>query len=121
MSDPISDHKEFVERFVERTPSDQAKAVLKEGIFSNAKAKRHLNALVAKLSSKDREMLAEMLQDERRSAFHDALVVLNETIDLDGFSLNRKGHEIPHEPFGLTLFQGYIMALDDPKGWAAIE
>jgi hypothetical protein len=121
MSDRVSDHKEFVGRFVERTPSAQADAVLKEGLFSNAKAKRHLNAFVAKLSSKDRKMLAEMLRDERRSAFHDALVILNEALDLDGFSLNREGKDIRREAFGLTLFQEYIMALDDPQGWAAIE
>jgi hypothetical protein len=119
MLDPVYEHKAIIEEFVRRTPAISSRLVRQEGIYSKAIHKKHLNALVEKLNPEDRELLAQMLEDERIGALHDSLVILNEAC-LEGLKLIKEGEEIPSEPYGYTMFHEYMIVLED-EDWSSIE
>ncbi len=119
MANPIEEHKDIINKLVRRTDSISANLVRKEGIFTKSKNEQNLNALVQRLNEDDRELLAQMLQKERIGGIHDVLVVINEECDINGLKLVKDGGEIPHEPFGYTMFQEYITLLDGD--WSELE
>lgn len=119
MLDPINEHKAIIEEFVRRTPSISSRLVRQEGIYSKATHKKRLNALVEKLNPEDRELLAQMLEDERLGALHDSLVILNDA-SLKGLQLMKAGEIIPPEPYGYTMFQEYMTVLEDGD-WSSLE
>jgi hypothetical protein len=121
MMKPIEEHKALVEAMVKRTPSLGATLIRTEGIFSKAKNHQHLNALVAKLGAEERELLAQMLEQEKRDGIFEALVHLSEACALEGLKLVKDGEEIPSEPFGYTLFEEYIGLLQADGDWSAME
>lgn len=120
--DPIKKHKTFLEELVRRTPSVGASNIRSFGRFCPAKGSEPLNELVQRLNPQDRDLLAKMLEQERQNGIFDVLSYLAEQCDTQGgLRLTVDGQEIPHEPFGYTLFEEYITLLDDERGWAAME
>ena len=125
MTDSLDDPRELLGQFVARTPSITARLVRSQSTFTEATSWAHLNesaepadgAHVNELGrARDqpaRGALAAMLQSERVSAFHDALVILQEALALGGFSLHQDGLPIADDPHGLTLFQEYVAILQD--------
>jgi hypothetical protein len=119
--DPIREHEKFIEAVVDDTSSLGARLVREEGIYSRAPDCSDLNGFVARLSPADRELLAQMLEGERRSAIFDVLARLHEACAVDGWRLSKDGIEIPHEPYGYTMFEEYVTILDDERGWSALK
>jgi hypothetical protein len=119
MIDPIAEHKALIDELVRRTPSIGARLVREQGIFSKGFSMGNLNSLVGRLSADDREVLAQMLQEERQYGIFDALVVLHEAC-FSGLKLTKEGAEIPAEPFGYTMFEEYTAVLQDGD-WSSME
>lgn len=111
--DPTDEHKRFIDTLVKYTPSLSSRLVRDKCIFSKAPDEKPYNEFVRRLSPDDRELLAQMLQNERIGAFHDALVHLHEACVLNGWKITKDNNEIPSEPFGYTMFQEYITVLED--------
>jgi hypothetical protein len=120
MTDPISEHKALIDVLVARNPCLAASLVRESGVYSRAAGNGRFNNLVRRLSSDDRELLAEMLQEQRTFAHFDALVWLNEACVIDGLKFMKNGIEIPAEPFGHTMFEEYVAVLQD-RDWSAFQ
>jgi hypothetical protein len=120
MIDPIAEHKRHIDEMVRRTPSIGARLVREEGRMHRGLGAAPLTSLITRLSPGDRELLAQMLQEERHYAIFDALVVLHEMCVLDGLKMMKGGKEIPAEPFGYTMFEEYIAVLQDGD-WSSME
>ena len=118
---PIKEHKALIEGMVARTPSPGAYLVRTESLFSKAKTHKHLNDLVAKLTTDERELLAQMLEHEKSDGIFQALVHISEACTLGGLKLVKDGMEIPPEPFGYTLFEEYITLLHETGDWSSME
>jgi hypothetical protein len=119
MIDPVEEPKRLVDSFVSRTPSVSAKLLRTEGIVSRSSDRALYNDLAAKLAVPERELLAQLLEHERRTAIFDALVVLHEAQVGDEIELRKDGVVVPVEPFGYTIFEEYL-ALQDGD-WGDIE
>jgi len=65
---------------------------------------RKINELLARLSTKDKEVLANIARQARDGGIHDTLVFLNEQINLNGLRISAKGVEMAVEPYGTELF-----------------
>lgn len=121
MIDPIREHERFIETMADETPSVGARLVREEGMYSGTPDCSELNQFVVGLSTTDRERLARMLESERRCAIFDVLVRLHEACALNGWRFSKDGLEIPHEPYGYTMFEEYLTILDDSRGWSALR
>ena len=116
----ISEHKAFIEALIVRSDSPGAKLLRTEQQYSKAPENQRFNEFVSRLSPEDVEILSGMLEYERKTAFFDCLVELHERCELKGWRLIKDEQEIPHEPFGYTMFEEYLTLLDDGRGWDAL-
>ena len=62
------------------------------------------NQMLARLSSEDRELLAEMLDHARSGGVHDTLVLLDE----GKYRLWRGELELPFQPYGSQMFFDFV-------------
>ena len=72
---------------------------------------RQKTILFAALTPAQREVLAEILQDEHIAGIHDALAYINEMMDLDGLELYQDGESYPNDYFE-SLHYDFISRCD---------
>src|SRR5438552_3427282 len=75
-SPPQQFYQSFIDELVKATQCAQRDSIVKKGVYSNAKLDRPLNELVASLSPGQRELLVQLIERERRNAFHHVLAQL---------------------------------------------
>jgi hypothetical protein len=73
------------------------------------------NDLMAKFSSEQRHLIANMLQESHQSGMFAVLAYLTDEINLRGLRLSRDGITLPVEPFGSTLYEDWIWRREG--GW----
>jgi hypothetical protein len=106
----MSQHQaiDLVSRFIQITPSIASNLVRAEAVATRARGKEHINALVAALDARQREVLAELLQNERIASLFDALVQVQEQCFVGGWQILANGVPVALEPNGYTLAEEYI-------------
>lgn len=105
MSKELERYKRLVDGLVDLSGSVTAKRVrsgagLHTGLPNNAL----YNELISSLTEKQRDLVAELLDDSRSSGIHDFFVFL----DSGGYQLETEGIRIPQNPFGTELCFDYI-------------
>ena len=98
MSKDLELYKAFIDGLVKRKQSVAAQWV-KEGSFPKTEDNKAKNELLASLSPEQREVLAQILEDEHIAGMHTALAYLNEIMDLDGLELSQDGQAIKNNYF----------------------
>lgn len=100
-------YKSFVDSMVALEKGTIAHWVREKG-FPETPEKESRNALLAKLSSEDKEVLASIVEESRSSGIHDVFVFLNEQMSEDSLHILVDGESLPIEPFGTELFFDWV-------------
>lgn len=103
-------YKNFIDGLVERKNSVTALWVKGDGFpkIADNKAK---NDLLATLTPEQKDVLAEMLQDEHIAGIHTALAYINKMMDLDGLELHQDGEAYSNDYFE-SLHYDFISRCD---------
>ena len=109
-------YKALIDDFVDQAKDfGTAHNVRTSRIFSKAPAHRRFNAFIRTLSSKQRDLVADMLGEERESAIHDVLARMSWWIECEGLRLTLKNTPMPVDLSGMGLHGDFVGRLDD---WA---
>ena len=109
MSKELKLYKAFIDGLVDRKDSMTARWVKGDG-FPKRMTTRQKRSFAA-LTPAQREVLAEILQDEHIAGIHDALAYINEMMDLDGLELYQDGESYPNDYFE-SLHYDFISRCD---------
>ena len=90
MSKELELYQAFIDGLVERKDSMTALWVKGDG-FPKTEDNKAKNDFLATLTPEQKDMLAEMLQDEHIAGIHDTLAYINEMMDLEGLELHQDG------------------------------
>jgi hypothetical protein len=107
----MEQYKKFVDDMVELRPSVLARWVQKDG-WPKLPENENINRFLDQLTSAQKVVLSEMLQQARDSGIHDILVYLNEKMLLEGLRISIDGSELPIEPFGTELHYDWVCRRD---------
>lgn len=108
-------YKAIIDEFVNETRRYGSSAhVMESGFFSKAPAHCKFNEFIDTLSPSQREILSDMLQEERDSAIHDLLAALSWWIDCQEVGLTYRGKPMPVGLSGMGWHGDYIGRRD---GW----
>ena len=113
-SRPVDAYKAIIDQLVTETSYGvRERLVREEGICSKAPNEEAVNAFVRSLSIEQRQMLAQILHDERQGAIHDVLALLTWWISTRDVGLTFRGEPMPTELSGEGLDGDYIGRLAD--------
>jgi Family of unknown function (DUF6547) len=108
-SRPIDAYKAIIDQLVNETrPGGAGFQVTDKGIFSRVPAHRAFNEFIASLSADQRELVSQMLLQERDGAIHDVLAVLSWWIDCRDLGFRLKGEPMPVDLSGMGLHGDYV-------------
>ncbi len=120
-------YQEFIDGFVKLASSD----VIANRIRKNGHAERindddlpltdeedERKALLLSMKEHDRELIAQMLDDCRRSAIHDVLADLQWSYSYGGLELSADGHRFPIDPFWGEMHVDFVCRLEGDE-WPA--
>jgi hypothetical protein len=106
---PVEAYKAIIDQLATDTSRRGAGTrIRRAGIFSKAPAHAKFNQFIDSLDSTKRELLAEMLQEEREGAIHDALADLTWWITTRKVGLTYDGLPMPTELSGMGLHGDYV-------------
>lgn len=91
-------YKAFIDGLVARKDSVSAQWVRENG-FPQIYDNKIKNDFLTTLTPKQREVLAEMLLEEKIAGIHDTLAYINEMMDLEGLELRQDGETYPNDYF----------------------
>ena len=107
MNDRLELYHDFIDAFVK-----QSKTVIPNWIedvgYPQTEDNVEINQLLNKLSIRERELIAQMVQDGSNSALHNTLVYLQEEIGTSNFKIVKNGVEIAIEPYGNTMYYDFV-------------
>lgn len=107
--------KAIIDEFVNKTRRyGSSSHVAESGFFSKAPAHEKFNMFIKALSPSQRQLLSEMLQEERDGAIHDLLAALSWWIDCQDVGFTYQGKPMPIDLSGMGLHGDYIGRRD---GW----
>ncbi len=108
-------YKAIIDEFVNKIRRyGSSSHVAESGFFSKAPAHGKFNAFIKALSSSQRQLLSEMLQEERDGAIHDLLAALSWWIGCQDVGFTYQGKPMPIDLSGMGLHGDYIGRRD---GW----
>lgn len=107
MSRNIEEYKSFIDALVGIKSSAAAQWVTGKD-FPDAPGNEQINQLLSSLTSKQKEILASMLQGAKESGIHDTLVYLNEQMSFGNIVITKNGVNLPVEPFGTELHFDWV-------------
>jgi hypothetical protein len=106
---PLAAYKAIIDQLVGETRLFGSGSLVKErGIFSNAPAHSEFNEFIQSLSPKHRDLLANMLIEERDGAIHDVLALLTWWITSKGVDLTLNGEPLPADLSGMGMHGDYV-------------
>ena len=111
MATPLSEYKKFVDDLVQRQPSVTARVIRHQGRLHPPELNEGANRFLAQLSSEQKEVVAQLIQQGRDGGIHDALAYLTDAINLEGLRLSRKGVELAVEPYGTEMYFDWLARL----------
>jgi hypothetical protein len=107
-------YKKIIDQLVnETTSSISARLVRQESIYSRSLDAGEENKFVSGLKESDREILARMLEEERKAAIHDVLADFTWWIDAQNVEWSVNGTKMKVDLSGMGLHGDYIGRLDD--------
>jgi hypothetical protein len=112
-SKPVEAYKAIIDQLVEDTSGVTEKLLREEGIWSRAPGAKVENAFVKSLTAEQRNLLADMIRDERISAIGMVLANLTWWLLCRDVGLTFRGKPMPFELSGMGLHGDYIGRLDD--------
>ena len=98
MSKGLEYYKKFIDGLVTQKNGIDEKRILGKG-YPNTKENQPYNELLDSLTSKQKEVLAKLVQKVRLSGIHDTLAYMNEMMDCDGLVLSQNGEKFPYDEF----------------------
>lgn len=111
----LETYKAIIDEFVNKTRRyGSSSHVAESGFFSKAPAHEKFNMFIKALSPSQRQLLSEMLQEERDGAIHDLLAALSWWIDCQDVGFTYQGKPMPIDLSGMGLHGDYIGRRD---GW----
>ncbi len=112
---PIEAYKAMIDQLVEQTtPGVNERRLRESGVYSGSAEDAAANDLVTSLSGQQRDVLAEMLRQERVSAIHDVLAAFTWWLLCREVGLTFRGKPMPFQLSEMGLHGDYIGRLD---GW----
>ena len=112
---PIEAYKAMIDQLVEQTtPGVNERRLGESGVYSGSAEDAAANDLVTSLSGQQRDVLAEMLRQERVSAIHDVLAAFTWWLLCREVGLTFRGKPMPFQLSEMGLHGDYIGRLD---GW----
>jgi len=114
---PTNAYQKIIDQLVGETRlgSVYAKRVSDNMLFPVESENSTFNELLSSLSERQRQLLSQLLQDERTSSIHDVLAMLSWWVDCHGVGLTLNGQTIPVDYSGMGLHGDYIGRCED---WA---
>jgi hypothetical protein len=110
---PVDAYKAIIDQLVEDTSGVAEKLLREEGIWSRAPGAKVENAFVKSLTAEQRNLLAEMIRNERVSAIGMVLSNLTWWLLCRDVGLTFRGEPMPFELSGMGPHGDYIGRLDD--------
>lgn len=110
---PLEAYQAIVDQLVEDTNGVSERLIREEGIFSRAKGAHAQNAFVESLTKEQRELLAQMIRDERVSGIGAVLANLTWWLLCRKVGLTFRGKPMPYDLSGMGIHGDYIGRLDD--------
>lgn len=108
-STPVDAYKAIIDQFVNETRLfGHSSHVASDGVFSKAPSHSKYNKFLSSLSKVQRELLAEMLQEERDGAIHDMLATLTWWVTAKEVGLTFRGESMPVDLSGMGLHGDYV-------------
>lgn len=108
-------YKAIIDKFVDETRNcGSSSHVAEHGVFSKAPAHEKFNEFIEGLSPPQRQLLSQMLQEERDGAIHDLLAALSWWIDCHDVGLSYQGNPMPVDLSGMGMNGDYVGRRD---GW----
>ena len=112
---PVNVYKALIDQLVDETRLLGSSAhVAKNGFFSKAPAHSEFNDFIKSLSPQERQLLSQMLQEERDSTIHDVLAALTWWVTAHEVDLVFKGKSMPIDLSGMGLHGDFVGRKD---GW----
>jgi hypothetical protein len=108
MAAPLEDYKALIDALVRRRPSVLARWVTEGRGWPDLPENRAINEFLGSLTSSQKAIVAQLLQEARDSGMHDVLAYLNDEINLAGLRLVRNGQELPVEPYGTEMYYDWV-------------
>ena len=100
--------KSFVDSFANLHDGVHRKWIVENGSYPKVDGNEKINEFLSSLSIESREILAAMMVSARRSGVHDALVVLNDRMEIENAKYFENGIEMEFQPFGTSLYYDYV-------------
>ena len=107
MNDQLKIYQDFIDELTGLTEGVLPSWILDKG-FPTIKENIDINNLLSRLSTQDKKIIAQIVSDSRKGGIHDALVYLQDNINLKGLKILRKDIEMANEPYGTTMYWDYI-------------
>ncbi|MBO9492473.1 hypothetical protein J7384_19155 [Endozoicomonas sp. G2_1] len=98
----MDEYKSLIDELVERSSSTKAEWV-KKGQFPNTAENEAINKVLSSLSTEQRNVIADLVNDAKSSGVHDTLAYLSELQNLNNLKISINQSELPVEPFGTEL------------------
>ena len=112
---PLDAYKAIVDELVAETLRfGAATQVAEKGLFSKAPAHREYNDFIESLTPEQRDLLSQMLHEERDSTIHDVLALLSWWVDCRELGFTFGGDSMPVDLSGMGLHGDYVGRRD---GW----
>ena len=105
--DAMDEYKSLIDELVERSSSTKADWI-KAGQFPNTAENEAINKVLSSLSSEQKNVIADLVNDAKSSGIHDTLAYLSELQNLNNLKISINQSELPVEPFGTELNFDYI-------------
>jgi hypothetical protein len=106
---PVDVYKRIIDTLVHETRlSASSSRLVESGRYSNAPAHQRFNDFIQSLTLTQRQILAELLQEERDSAIHDVLAVISWWIDCHDVGFSYRDQDMPVDLSGMGLHGDYV-------------
>jgi len=112
-STPSEAYKAIIDQLVEETSGVAERLLREEGIFSRAPGAKLENAFVKSMTAEQRNLLAEMIHQERIGAIGLVLSTLTWWLLSRDVGLTFHGKPMPFELSGMGIHGDYIGRLND--------
>ena len=103
----LDEYKSLIDELVERSSSVKAGWV-KKGKFPVTYENEKINSELSSLSSEQKNVIADLINDAKSSGVHDTLVYLSEIQNFNNLKISINKTELPVEPFGTELNFDYV-------------
>lgn len=119
MEPAVKLYQEFIDCFANCSHVERIGIWVRERGWPDLPENKPINDLLAKLSDEEKDVLVKMLQHERNGGIHDALVQINERVDLNELRIVEGGVEMAVEPYGNPMHFDYVCRREGDD-WATL-